>query len=142
VPTLETSTLQTAAKHERTPWLGLLFTAMCFVLTLIDEMEIRSGDIVYSKMRDRGLYVCRSDEDIGRLIGMFNKKDHTAVTDMLQGPCKLVWHTGRMQIDTVLNSVPCVGRNNQVDCLWTNPGWLTKEPVATEDYYLSERLPE
>jgi hypothetical protein len=47
-----------------------------------------------------------------------------------------------MQVDTVLNSVPCVSRNNQVGCLWTNPGWLTKELVATEDYYLSERLPE
>lgn len=35
----------------------------------------------------------------------------------------------------------CCSRS-QGRCLWTNPGWLTKEPVATEDYYLTERVPE
>lgn len=50
----------------------------------------------------------RSYEDIGKLNDMPNNKDHTAVTQMLHGPCMWLINACEMYVEKVLNSVPCV----------------------------------
>jgi hypothetical protein len=99
-------------------------------------------------MENRRLYTCRFGGDIVKLIGLLNNEDHTAVTPMLLGPCKLLSNPGPLYVEDL--AVPCAQPREEIGCIyiacvrpqgqgqlaceWSNRDWLTKDkPGPTAD---------
>jgi hypothetical protein len=92
------------------------------------------GDTVYSKFDV--LYACRSDEDTDKLGDLLKQQDHAAITRILLGPCKDLSKPGGLYVEKtkMFSDNLCVRPQDQIDCLWTNKGWLTKrQPGVAAD---------
>jgi hypothetical protein len=92
------------------------------------------GNTLYSKFDV--LYACRTDKDADNLGDMLKRQDHAAITRILLGPCKNMSRPGRLYVEKtkMFSDNLCVQPQGQIDCLWTNKGWLTKrQPGASAD---------
>jgi hypothetical protein len=90
------------------------------------------GNTLYSKFDV--LYACRTNEDADKLGDMLKQQDHAAITRTLLGPCKDLSKPGGLYVEKtkMFSDNLCVRPQGQIDCLWTNKGWLTKrQPGAS-----------
>jgi hypothetical protein len=91
------------------------------------DPSIRSGDTVYSS--GKSLVGCGSDEDTYTLISLLKQSDTKAIDAMLlRGRCRELSAVDPLYVEkTPFSDNVCVRPRGEVDCLWANRAWLTKQ---------------
>jgi len=93
------------------------------------EGTFKTGDVVWSKYDDRKIPGCKTDEDVYRYHRHGRENDVDAQTAMvLTARCRMLPIAVQMTVEQTkfLSDNVCVSLQGEVDCLWTNGGWLKK----------------